>query len=283
MKKIMMVMAAMVAVVLTGCNMVGGKLADLKGEWNIYEANGFSIENPEALLSINPETGVVYGWLGCNVYHSTFDLDEGPGEIEFEAGTTTLMSCDRIEQEQAISAALERVERFKLSKDKQELTLYGDDNVVALRLRRVSDELPDLGKYSTATPLTDEVNVATLVASSEEGDYSIQGTWQLVKLPGLELDPERAAVPFIEVDLAKKAVSGNLACNTFNARLEVEKDDEIDIDDIVTTRATCDQIEVEGAFAKALDEADRFAFEPSTGNLVLLTDEGQWLAVLSRQ
>ena len=277
MKKITLLAVAVMALIAVGCTSKKSTIADLKGQWNITQVNGQTMTDPELLLSFDPSAGTVFGYTGCNNYNARFDTDKKPGDIEFDDPISTLMSCPDTDQELVIMQALDNVEHFKVSEDNEMATFYDDDNLVVLVLKRASDDLPDIRQDSEPTEAASNPEGA-IIACGEIYEGSIEGAWTLEQLAGQEINSEGER-PFMEVDLKAGSVSGHLGCNTFNANIKEEDKGHIDIDDIVSTRMACDNMDVEHAFAEMLDKVDHYGVN-GEGKLVLLEDNAA-LAIFS--
>lgn len=117
------------------------RMMDLKGEWTITQVNGEAIDLEGAFIGFNPEEGLIYGNSGCNRISAALDLDGRPNELEIKDIITTLALCENSEIEIMIQDALSKVERFEISSDGQEVTLFDDHKQAVLLLNRRNEQI----------------------------------------------------------------------------------------------------------------------------------------------
>lgn len=239
----------------------GAKLEQLKGTWEVVEVNGMAVNNPEITLGFNPQAGYMGGFLGCNNVSATFDINEDRGELDLDdVMMLSNNACPTAPTEALIFQALDRVDRFEVSADNQEANLMDDHKAVVLKLRKVSETF-EMSLNSVA-PAAPQVVATTIDKGNLEGDWRIIRVRDMVvaDLQGL------SSAPTITFDIANLKFSGNASCNTFNGKLEFDHPTdsdydarEIEFENIGLTRMACENMELENALMKVLDDIDSFA------------------------
>lgn len=273
-----MSLAVMVVVlVLSACE----RKADhsvLQGDWTMVEVYGEQVEHLAAYISIDLETERIAGFLGCNDISGRIDKRDDANELDIEDLVMTQALCDNSPIELRMLSALDEAEYYEVAEAEGLLSLLDDDKKLVMVLRkRTADEM-------TAQPrATSEQGRLTKSVVSVD---SLAGAWRIVKVQDLALEGlALSQAPTITFDVVAKQVSGNLSCNSFNARFELDDYDDdfdpskIDFDAIVTTRMACEEMEVERRIAWALDELEHF-YLLSDGRVALYEDDDDLLPLL---
>ncbi|MDN4754145.1 META domain-containing protein [Porphyromonadaceae bacterium W3.11] len=262
MKRIWITISIILSVFMLSSCSSKSQVMKLKGEWSIIEANGQQIQLENAFIGINPESKTIYGNSGCNNIFASIDTDDHPNEIEIEDLASTLSLCEHSDVEMSIQNALNKVEKFELSKDGKELKMYDEDKAVVLVLQKRSDDLKDISSNQDTNDLnTPSLSDQTIIKPSE-----LDGEWSVLQVGDLIIKEQKLQKePVIGFDIDKLSIGGNLSCNSFSSSISFSDEDSedydptwIDIEAIMTTRMACENMDVEQALAKALSDADHF-------------------------
>lgn len=98
-----------------------------------------------------------------------------------------------------------------------------------------------------------------------------QGAWLVTQIADQH---QFGRNPFIRIDLSRHEINGNTSCNRFSGAIEVIGQD-VDIKNLSSTEMMCQDIEVEVAFLKALNEVSSYAL--TDGKLQFLDKDKQLL------
>lgn len=264
MKRILTGVAILFASVLlmSSCKS-GAKLEQLGGTWEVVEVNGMAVNNPDITIGFNPQSGFLGGFLGCNNVTARFDINEEPGELELdEMEMLGDYVCADAQLETMIYRALDEVDEFQVSADGKEAQLLDDDKAILVKLRKVSDQfVMELKSEPAHATQTMAVVSETIDRKELEGEWDIITIGDLVVADAEDLSNK----PTIVFDITKLAFSGNASCNMYNGRIEFDDPRDTDFDareiefeSVGATRMACENMTVESALFKALDEVDSF-------------------------
>ncbi|MDO5017596.1 MAG: META domain-containing protein [Porphyromonas sp.] len=114
----------------------------------------------------------------------------------------------------------------------------------------------------------------------------LNGAWEVVELTGTPLEE---TAPFLEFNVTDWTVSGNLGCNHLMSRVSFDDPDDVDydltaikFDDPASTMMACPYLDIEHAFATALEETEYFGIDDK-GQLWLMDDNHVRLVLLRRK
>lgn len=262
MKRIWITISIILSVFMLSSCSSKSQVMKLKGEWSIIEANGQQIQLENAFIGINPESKTIYGNSGCNNIFASIDTDDHPNEIEIEDLASTLSLCEHSDVEMSIQNALNKVEKFELSKDGKELKMFDEDKAVVLVLQKRSDDLKDISSNQD----TNDLNTSSLSDQPIMKPSELDGEWSVLQVGDFIIKEQKLQKePVIGFDIDKLSIGGNLSCNSFSSSISFSDEDSedydptwIDIEAIMTTRMACENMDVEQALAKALSDADHF-------------------------
>lgn len=262
MKRIWITISIILSVFMLSSCSSKSQVMKLKGEWSIIEANGQQIQLENAFIGINPESKTIYGNSGCNNIFASIDTDDHPNEIEIEDLASTLSLCEHSDVEMSIQNALNKVEKFELSKDGKELKMFDEDKAVVLVLQKRSDDLKDISSNQD----TNDLNTSSLSDQTIMKPSELDGEWSVLQVGDFIIKEQKLQKePVIGFDIDKLSIGGNLSCNSFSSSISFSDEDSedydptwIDIEAIMTTRMACENMDVEQALAKALSDADHF-------------------------
>lgn len=271
MKRVLLFWATLVLVF--GCT-DKHSIKELAGEWNVVEANGFGINNPEAIIVLSPKEGKAYGALGCNPFTTTISVESG--KLSFGEILTSFTACERLEQELVIKNSLEKVVGYEVLDRGNTLSLLAEGEVVIVRLKKMSEELPkppvvDLGELENKMPYYEYLPIDSLV-----------GTWEVVRIGESSFFDEQSELPIIIFDIAKKEALGNLGCNDFGAQLVFEEPNHIRFENIFSTRMLCEDMSKEKSMSIALEQTRLFGVVED-GMVWLLKEDETRLLLLRRK
>ncbi|MGO1595537.1 MAG: META domain-containing protein [Sphingobacterium sp.] len=208
----------------TGANF--SKIADQK--WQLVELNGQPVSGElngkMPYLEFLTEDTRYVATGGCNTLNGTYSLT-GRNKILFEPGITTMMACDDMETDRALTAVFANSNRFELVDDR--LTLSKGGGEVLARFQAI-DSAQSLGG-------TWELNY---IAGSEE--------------PFNELFPN--AKPTLIFEEGSQKIHGRGGCNSFNGSVTIAGK-EISFGPVASTKMAC-QGNGETLFFQALSKVN---------------------------
>ncbi len=111
---------------------------ELVGKWNIVAVNGKTIQQQEMpYVEFDMDERQLHGNAGCNMFNSSFTLDEqNRAAIVIAPGIATMMACPDMEIEDAIMQSLPLVKAVKAGKNENEMQLIGETGEVLFILFR---------------------------------------------------------------------------------------------------------------------------------------------------
>ncbi len=120
MKKKGIVVAACAAVLLGACGTsretaAGGKIG---GEWSIVKVNGQEVKAADVentpFIGFSEQDGRLYGSTSCNRLLGSFKADAKTGSIDLGNVGSTRMMCAKMDVEQKVLEALNKVKKYKV-------------------------------------------------------------------------------------------------------------------------------------------------------------------------
>jgi len=131
-----------------------------------------------------------------------------------------------------------------------------------------------IGEVAFHLRLEESMNAAD---SNQKTDCDLKNTrWKLVELNGEEVTvPEGASDIHMTLSLEENKVNGFAGCNTFFGTYET-KDNSLSFSKVGATRMACPQLDLEGAFLKAIDSVQEYKIQKDE---LTLYSAGQPVAV----
>lgn len=137
----------------------------------------------------------------------------------------------------------------------------------------------------TAAVLLSALFFSCVTGHTKQGSSSpeeLNGKWLIVEAEGAEVKTT-GEMPFIEFDIKDKSAHGNLACNLFNAVLEIDPQDaRISFGSVAATKMLCEDMQTEDRVSKALNNVKAFDIAPDKESAKLLSADGEVLLLLKR-
>lgn len=116
-----------------------------------------------------------------------------------------------------------------------------------------------------------------MAAACGKANLPLENTsWRLVELNGKQNEAFAANEDSFWFSLDGKQIVGTGACNRFFGSYELSDNNGIEIGPMGMTKMFCPNIDLEDAFARALDEADGYSI---AGDRLTLTKDGEKIAV----
>ena len=135
MKKVMNLLAAVMAVVAMASCAEKKSLEVLGGEWNVVSVGELVVpDSVGAFIGFDLAEQIVYGCTGCNQLTGALPAEVNPEVPMFAAMGSTNMLCHDMAIESVILPALGQVVDFKVEGDN--LYLLGADGATLLSLQR---------------------------------------------------------------------------------------------------------------------------------------------------
>lgn len=256
-----LMIAVLAIVALQSCkssqNMVQGTQS-LQGEWNIIELNGSSLvpaeHQPFPYIGFNVSNKSIYGTSGCNRIMGSYQSLK-PGKLSFGQMGMTMMMCPDMDIENRVTKMMEQVKSYKLLSNNQ-LAFYGKGSkpIAVLNKRELKEDI-----------------------------VKLDGTWVIQELNDQEL--EEGVNLTLDIDVAKKHVSGQAGCNRLMGGFEVVDGvtHSITFPNLAVTRMFCDRMELENQVLKAYGEVYSYDLLPSGVYLYFYSQDGKTLMKLVKE
>lgn len=198
----------------------------------------------------NPYLAKFYANDGCNMINGTFAITPGGKMEPTGEPAKTMMLCPDAPYEVGVTMAINTVRTYTIEKVGPEYLLY----------------------------MKDGRGITTMTLRKSEIAYA-NGAWAITAINGNNLNPNRS-VPEINIDIDSSRIHGNAGCNVFNGKVSTDPDvqNSIKFSEIVTTRMTCPDIDIEQAFLQTLanvtsvhqaDNGDALIMKDASGKVVL--------------
>lgn len=93
--------------------------------------------------------------------------------------------------------------------------------------------------------------------------------WELIELENtiLNADDETMRTPSLQFLSGENRVSGNGGCNQFNGRYNIKSGNKISFTGVVSTKMSCDNMEIESKFFESLERAESYTLNHDTLSL----------------
>lgn len=152
---------------------------------------------------------------------------------------------------------------FEWSKDGANITLVDSEPKITFKVGENILFLLDENGERIEGELADHYKLSKVMADDEIiGKY-----WRLIEVDGKKV--EESSIQSREAHFVLNEddkVAGNLGCNTFNGSYKLEDDNKISFSKMAVTMMACEDMSVESAFSKALEQTNHF----TTGGGVLI-------------
>lgn len=130
------------------------------------------------------------------------------------------------------------------------------------------------------------VSCSTTKKSGSVDISTLNGQWNVTELNGKNTVYDEV-LPFVELNVSDKIVSGNAGCNVLNGTFEINAEkNEIIFNDIAATRMVCPFMEMENSFLKTLKEVKSFDIancDNSVDSVMLVNAAGAVVMKLMRR
>lgn len=220
MKQSIFSVLAVLSILFASCGgMKGGasdnsaELAKLTGHrWQLIELNGKAvagkINGKMPYLDFIQMDNRYSATGGCNIMNGSYSFSKKKGSISFTTGISTMMACEDMESDRALSAAFAQTNNFTIV-----------DGILALN--KGKNALAKFKAVETGNELT--------------------GTWELDYIQGSATPFEQLYPndkPTLTYDAASKKLVGKGGCNTYNASVEINGRN-IKVGPVASTRMAC--------------------------------------------
>lgn len=228
---------------------------DLAGEWEIIEIYGSSVvpaeHQPFPFIGFNLSEARFYGSSGCNRMMGEVNLGEKANALSFGKIAGTMMMCPNMDIEQSVLRMLENVKSYKgISETEIELLGSKKNPIAILKMK-------------------DNAIV----------DENLTSKWQVNSFADKDKDLllAKGNAPYIDIDVEAKSVTGFAGCNRINgvANFGAGELQSVSFSKMAVTRMMCENIAVETAFLKVLNEAATYKISNDHSELVLYDKEGR--------
>lgn len=206
----------------------------LYGEWIAYKVGNLLVEGTDRPYVIFdgentpqvPNIVKMYGNDGCNILNGTFKISAGGQMQRASEMISTLRMCPDAPYEMGMTLALNNVDHFTLDK-------IGNDYLLNMKA----------------------TNDSTLMVLRKYDLNFINGAWDVVSIYGEKVNATEA-LPQLVIDTPEQKIHGNVGCNTMNGTIAIDPDrqNSMHFTNMITTRMTCPDINIEQSLLKALGE-----------------------------
>lgn len=131
-------MLPMIIGMMFSCSETKTDAKKLDGKWNITEVKGEKISKENLpFMEFDVAQKKVHGNAGCNMFNSSFTLDDNNvSAITIAPGAATMMACPDMTTEDAIMKAMVDVKAVKSGSSDSEMTLVDQNGNVLLVLSK---------------------------------------------------------------------------------------------------------------------------------------------------
>ncbi len=233
----------------------------LYGEWIAYKVGDMMVTGGERPYVIfdgdntqsNKNFVKVYANDGCNIINGAYIITPGGKMQRASEFISTLRMCPDAPYEMGMTLALNNVEKFELDK-------VGNDYLLNMK----------------------GANDSTLMILRKYDLNFINGAWAVTSVNGQKM-PETSEMQLV-IDTPEQKIHGNVGCNTMNGSVVIDPDrqNSIGFKNMITTRMTCPDIQLEQQLLQALDKVTT-AFPADNMSKAELKDEaGNVIITLTR-
>lgn len=144
MKKIVVFVCAVAAMVSCGTAQKAVSLSDLNGEWSVVKINGSDVAAADGqnapFIGIDADKKRVYGSTSCNRLTGMFDADPVKKTIDLSKMGSTRMMCPDMALEDRLLGAFGEVKSFSLKKGSTLMLNNADGKAVIELQKKIAGE-----------------------------------------------------------------------------------------------------------------------------------------------
>lgn len=234
----------------------------LYGDWFITRAGNLDLASSGSAMPImsfgesqeqNPYLVNYSAYDGCNYNNGTYSVTPN-GQMKLAGHPiATMKFCGDSPYEVGVVSGISSVASYTIDKQGDTYMLY---------LKNAAGE-------------------TTLVLRKSNIDF-INGAWTATLINGVSV-PQSAKIELV-IDVPQKSIHGNAACNMLNGKVSVDNNSgsAIHFSDLITTRMTCPNIDIEQSLINALATVTAVRPGPTSETAQLLNSEGNTVVELSR-
>lgn len=230
----------------------------LYGQWIASNVNGAAVTGDNRPYMVfdksttNPFIVNCYAYDGCNVLNGAFAITPGGQMSRTSDFLSTMKMCPDAEYEIGFTMAINTVHGYTVEQVGRDYLLY----------------IKNAQGNTTMTLRKSDLGFAN-------------GAWKVVSLNGSQV-PADSEMQMV-IDIPELKLHGNAGCNTMNGSIYInpDKQNSLEFKDVITTRMTCPQIELEQQLLTALSQVTSVQFS-SNGQLLLNDASGHTLVTLSK-
>lgn len=231
----------------------------LFGEWIATQVGDQAVsgdKRPFVIFSkdaTNPYIVKYYANNGCNIINGQFAVTPGGKMESASEAASTMMMCHDAPYEVGTTMALSTVRSYTMEKIGSDYLMY----------------------------LKDGNGVTTMILRKYESGF-INGAWEVTEISGTKVSQDKN-IRFV-IDLPEHKIHGNAGCNIFNGSVSSDPDvqNSLRINDVITTRMTCPDINLEQKFLTALAGVSNATQGNDRDSVTLLDGSGQTIMKLTR-
>lgn len=125
---------------------------------------------------------------------------------------------------------------------------------------------------------------STAKSTTQTYNASIGGEWIITECNGKKISTEAENIPFILFNLSDSIVYGNNSCNIINGRFTTTNDQQIKIENLITTMMACQDAHLESDIMQSLSKSVKYTITDTTGceQLHLLNEKNSTVLKLKR-
>ena len=217
----------------------------INGKWDIIDVNGnATIGDDRPYIIFEKSTKQIFANNGCNTINANFEITSD-NVIKITNILSTQRYCHDAKFEKDINNALANVNKISLSKIGNEYYM---------------NYLDSLGNV--------------LMISRKPNLEFLNGTWKITKING-NSNKLRHKNYELALDIAELKLHGNVGCNIVNGSilLDTDKKNSIMFLDLISTKMTCPDGELETEILIALEKVENYSKKESNKQIIILYDK----------
>lgn len=237
-------------------NVIIKKHDNLNGKWRVVSIDSSDVESNDSYIEFeyyNQNCIKCYAYDGCNYINGEYKLKNDSCLERVSDFISTLKSCDNDEYEDKMVASINNVTGFVVEQNgvEYQLKLKNSQGETLLLLKRTAFE-------------------------------SYNGAWSVTFINGIAVDNYLNLK--LVFDIENNSVHGNIGCNTMNGVINTHTDnpDKISFSNMITTRMSCPNMEIEIALLKALESVVEINLGENNSEAYLLDEKGSNVVNLQR-
>lgn len=217
----------------------------INGKWDIIDVNGnATIGDDRPYIIFEKSTKQIFANNGCNTINANFEITSD-NVIKITNILSTQRYCHDAKFEKDINNALANVNKISFSKIGNEYYM---------------NYLDSLGKV--------------LMISRKPNLEFLNGTWRITKINGNN-NKLRHKNYELALDIAELKLHGKVGCNIVNGSilLDPDKKNSIMFLDLISTKMTCPDGELETEILIALEKVENYSKKESNKQIIILYDK----------